>query len=58
MHREKRLYINEARRRIQDLEQLLLGEMEDAGDERDAGWDTESLREDFGDQTEVSSREC
>jgi monovalent cation:proton antiporter-2 (CPA2) family protein len=58
MHHEKKLYINEARRRIQDLEQLLLSEMDVTGEERDAGWDTESLREEFADQTEVSSRDC
>ena len=48
MHHDPALYINMARQRIQDLEDLLLSDLEDAGDSRDAGWDTESLREEYG----------
>ncbi|MBT8400018.1 MAG: monovalent cation:proton antiporter-2 (CPA2) family protein [Rhodothermia bacterium] len=42
------VYINAARKRIQDLERLLQSDLEDEGLERDAGWDAESLREEFG----------
>ncbi len=41
-------YINTARERIEDLERTLLDDLKDAGLERDAGWDAESLRQDFG----------
>jgi voltage-gated potassium channel Kch len=41
-------YIDTARERIQDLERTLLDDLKDAGLERDAGWDAESLRQDFG----------
>ncbi|MDX1547097.1 MAG: monovalent cation:proton antiporter-2 (CPA2) family protein [Rhodothermales bacterium] len=41
-------YLNAARQRIEDLERLLLADLEDTGLERDAGWDAESLRRDFG----------
>lgn len=58
LRHQKKDYINEARRRIADLERLLLGELDESGEERDAGWDTESLREEYGDETEISSREC
>ncbi len=49
MRQEDRgIYINAARKRIQDLERLLQSDLEDEGLERDAGWDAESLREEFG----------
>ena len=48
MRHDKSLYINTARQRIRDLEELLLSDLEDGGDSRDAGWDTESLREEYG----------
>jgi voltage-gated potassium channel Kch len=38
-------YISVARRRIADLEQMLLSDLEGAELDRDAGWDPESLRE-------------
>ena len=47
MRHDTSLYINTARQRIRDLEELLLSDLEDAGDTRDAGWDTESLREEY-----------
>ena len=37
-----------ARQKIEDLEQLLLTELHDREEFRDAGWDTESMREEFG----------
>ncbi len=49
MRHDQKLYINTARQRIGDLEALLLSDVEDAGETRDLGWDTETLREEFGD---------
>lgn len=45
---DKKSYISQARQRIEDLEQLLLSELDDRGEHHDAGWDTESMREEFG----------
>jgi CPA2 family monovalent cation:H+ antiporter-2/glutathione-regulated potassium-efflux system protein KefB len=46
INREDRTwYINTARSRIEDLEELLLADLTGAAADRDAGWDTESLRE-------------
>jgi monovalent cation:proton antiporter-2 (CPA2) family protein len=45
MRHDKKQYMNLARQSISDLEQLLLSELEDTGVSRDAGWDTDSLRE-------------
>jgi len=39
-------YFSAARRRIEELERVLLADLEDAGESRDLGWDVESLRED------------
>ena len=50
MRHDRKLYIHTARQRIGDLETLLLGDLEDSGDTRDKGWDTESLREEYGGQ--------
>ena len=49
MRHDQKLYIHTARQRIGDLEALLLGDIEDTGETRDLGWDTETLREDFRD---------
>jgi len=38
-------YISDARRRIQDLEAILLADLQDPGLDRDMGWDPESLRD-------------
>lgn len=40
-------YLSDARRRIEDLERILLADMAEADLDRDAGWDPESLREEF-----------
>ncbi len=37
-----------ARQRIEDLEELLLGDLKDSGEMRDTGWDPESLRQEHG----------
>jgi monovalent cation:proton antiporter-2 (CPA2) family protein len=47
MRHDRKAYFSAARERIQSLEELLLSEVEGSTEERDAGWDTDSLREDF-----------
>jgi len=44
---EEATYITAARRRIEDLERMLGADLADDGLERDAGWDPETLREEF-----------
>ena len=48
MREDRTLYINAARQRIEDLEQILQADLDDQGVERDLGWDAESLRKEFG----------
>ena len=48
MREDRTLYINAARQRIEDLDQLLQADLDDQGMERDLGWDAESLRKEFG----------
>ncbi len=48
LRHDRTSYINVARQRIQDLEELLLGDLRERDDTVDAGWDTESLRQEFG----------
>ncbi len=45
--RERSVYLTEARRRIEDLESILLSDLEAPARDRDSGWDPESLREEF-----------
>jgi CPA2 family monovalent cation:H+ antiporter-2/glutathione-regulated potassium-efflux system protein KefB len=47
LRHDRKAYTSAARERIQALEELLLSELEHEQEERDAGWDTESLREEF-----------
>jgi monovalent cation:proton antiporter-2 (CPA2) family protein len=49
MRHDRAAYFSAARERISALEELMLSELEWEEEERDAGWDTESLREDFRD---------
>ncbi|HEX2223423.1 MAG TPA: hypothetical protein VHN15_04370 [Thermoanaerobaculia bacterium] len=42
------VHISAVRRRIEGLESLLEADREDAGQVRDAGWDAEALREEYG----------
>ena len=49
MRHDRSAYFSAARERIKALEELLLTELDSTGEERDAGWDSESLREEFGD---------
>ena len=48
MRHDRSLYLSAARQRIEDLEELLRGDLSDAGEMRDSGWDPESLREEYG----------
>ena len=48
MRDDRKAYFSAARERIQALEELLLSEVEGPAEDRDAGWDTESLREEYG----------
>jgi monovalent cation:proton antiporter-2 (CPA2) family protein len=52
LRHDKKTYISHARQRIEDLEQLLLSELRDKGEHHDAGWDTSSMREEFGPRSE------
>ncbi|HSG48383.1 MAG TPA: monovalent cation:proton antiporter-2 (CPA2) family protein [Longimicrobiales bacterium] len=45
-------YIGEARQRIQDLEQVLRLDMEEPDPSLEAGWDPESLRNEYGERGE------
>jgi len=48
LRHDERSYLTLARQRIRNLEEILLAELEDRPESRDAGWDTESLREEYG----------
>ena len=48
MRHDRKSYINQARQRIKDLEDTLLSELKDSEEHPDEGWDTTSMREEFG----------
>ena len=50
MRHDRTAYISAARERIRSLEELMLEEIENDGDniERDSAWDSASVRADFG----------
>ncbi len=48
MRHDRTLYLSEARQRIEDLEELLQGDLADPDEMRDAGWDPDSLRQEYG----------
>jgi monovalent cation:proton antiporter-2 (CPA2) family protein len=48
LREDRARYIDAARERIADLERSLLADLADTSLDRDAGWDAESLRQDFG----------
>ncbi len=52
MRHDRGRYLSVARQRIQDLEGILLEEIEGPFEPRDAGWDTDSLREEFGEDAD------
>ena len=45
---DRSTYLSTARARIEDLESLMHSDVEDVVGSRDEGWDSESLREEFG----------
>ena len=45
LRHDRKQYINSARGRIRDLEEVLSKELQDTRKDRDAGWDIESLRQ-------------
>lgn len=47
---EQSVYITAARQRIEDLERMLAADLDGDGLDRDAGWDPETLREEFADR--------
>ena len=55
LRHDRKSYISAARQRIQDLEELLLSDLRERDDTVDAGWDAESLRQDFGDASAPSA---
>lgn len=48
LRHDKKMYISRARERIEDLEQLLLSELHETDEHLDAGWDTTSMIQEFG----------
>jgi voltage-gated potassium channel Kch len=48
MRHDRGRYLSEAKQRIQALEQILLGELQWRTEDRDAGWDADSLRDEYG----------
>ncbi|UCG75565.1 MAG: cation:proton antiporter [Gemmatimonadota bacterium] len=48
MRHDRKAYFSAARERIQALEELMLADLRKPTEQRDAGWDTESLREEYG----------
>jgi len=48
MRHDHSLYLSTARERIEGLEALLRGDLADSGEMRDAGWDPETLRQEYG----------
>ena len=51
MRHDRKTYIDTARQRISDLEELLLSDLEGHDEMVDVGWDAESMRNSLGDQT-------
>jgi len=47
---DRERYLTLSKQRIQDLERILRAELEERFEERDAGWDTDSMREEYGTQ--------
>jgi CPA2 family monovalent cation:H+ antiporter-2/glutathione-regulated potassium-efflux system ancillary protein KefC/glutathione-regulated potassium-efflux system protein KefB len=45
---EKKEFISAAKKRIEDLEQLMLDDLENIGKDKDLGWDTTNIKKDYG----------
>jgi hypothetical protein len=48
MRHDRAAYFSAARERVSTLEELMLSELEAEGENRDAGWDTDTLLEEYG----------
>ncbi|MEM8994264.1 MAG: monovalent cation:proton antiporter-2 (CPA2) family protein [Acidobacteriota bacterium] len=49
LRHDQKLYLSTAKQRVHDLERLLVSERGEGDENRDAGWDVESIRRDFSD---------
>ena len=49
LRHDEKLYMSTAKQKVHDLERLLISELERVDENRDAGWDAESIRRDFAD---------
>ena len=49
LRHDAKLYMSTAKRKVHDLERLLISELEGGDKDRDAGWDADSLRRDLAD---------
>ncbi|MCH9651905.1 MAG: monovalent cation:proton antiporter-2 (CPA2) family protein [Deltaproteobacteria bacterium] len=54
LRHDEKLYMNTAKQKVHDLERLLISELETVDEDRDAGWDVESIRRDFGSDSRIS----
>jgi hypothetical protein len=54
MRHDKQQYLTIGRQRIQALEQILRDETEGPSEDHDAGWDADSLRQEYGDGVSAS----
>jgi hypothetical protein len=48
LRHEKNKLISGAKKRIEDLEKMILEDMENIGKDKDLGWDTFTLKEEYG----------
>ena len=54
LRHDTKLYMSAAKQEVHDLERLQIGEFETVDENRDAGWDAESIRRDFAEGYNVS----
>lgn len=58
LRHDRKIYLSHARKKIEDLEQLLLSELEDSEEHVDAGWDTTSMIREFGSHQEREEKQA
>ena len=56
MRHDNKTYMSTARQRIRDLEETILTELQDRGEQRDLGWDTDTLRSEHGGRSQEGDR--
>lgn len=56
LRHDRKKYISEARLHIEDLEQLLLSELQESDEHRDAGWDTSTMIDEYGNSSANKNR--